>query len=248
MQDPESLLLRRELIQRGLALGGLVVLAGCQSSPRVDSTAKLPGPVWPEEAYAGGSVQPNIPQPTPGVPKNQPIGRPTGVIPRSQWAKGDPRWNLTKPMNGVSRITIHHEGERVSGLRTQAQVARKLENIRQFHRSRGKEWADIGYHYIIDPAGRVWEGRPIQVEGAHVAKTNDHNLGIMLMGNFDEQTPTNDQLSTLAGFVRSQMLRYRVPTSRLFTHQELRPTACPGRSLQSFMNSARNRGGTLVLG
>jgi hypothetical protein len=150
-------------------------------------------------------------------------------------------------MNGVQRITVHHEGASSLGLRGQSAVARRLENIRQYHRSKGKEWADIGYHYIIDPEGRVWEGRPIQVEGAHVAKTNDHNLGIMLMGNFDQHAPTSAQLGTLAGFARDQMLRYRVSTSRIFTHQELKSTACPGRNLQSYMNSARNRGGPFVL-
>ncbi|MFZ4572788.1 MAG: N-acetylmuramoyl-L-alanine amidase [Phycisphaerales bacterium] len=248
MQDQESFLFRRELLKRGLALGGVALVAGCQSSPRAESAATLPGPVWPDEAYVGGSTQPNVPPPAPGVSTPQPTNRPVGVIPRSAWAKDQPRWNLTKPMNGVSRITVHHEGDAVYTARTQSTVARRLEGIRQYHRSKGKEWADIGYHYIIDPAGRVWEGRPISVEGAHVAKTNDHNLGVMVLGNFDRQSPTGDQLSSLVGFVRSQMLRYRVPTSRLYTHQELRPTACPGRNLQSFMNSVRNRGGSLVLG
>jgi hypothetical protein len=35
--------------------------------------------------------------------------------------------------------------------------------------------ADIGYHYTIDPTGRIWEGRPVQYQGAHVKMNNEHN-------------------------------------------------------------------------
>lgn len=248
MQNQDAIIARRELIQRGLALGGLFMLVGCQGSTRAVSSNELPGPVWPDEAYIGGTTSPDVPGPATTPKTAQPTGMPAGVISRKTWAKEGPRWNLTKPMNGVSRITVHHEGATAYGLKSQSSVAARLENIRRYHRSKGKEWADIGYHYIIDPAGRVWEGRPIQVEGAHVAKTNDHNLGVMVLGNFDEQSLTSEQRNTLVGFVRSQMLRYRVPTSRLFTHQELRPTECPGRNLQAYMNQMRNRGGGLVLG
>ncbi len=239
---------RRDLIQRGLLLGGLAItgttlLAGCQSAAR-GSSASLPGPQWPSE-----SLPPRMPSPVPTqrTVTTPPSGPVRGVIPRSAWAKAGPKMSGSKPMNGVQRVTIHHDGTNASGLRGQSAVARRIESIREYHRSKGVEWIDIGYHYIIDPEGRVWEGRPISIEGAHVKATNEHNLGVMLLGNFDQHSPTGAQIATLNGFVRDQCMRYRVPTNRIYTHQELKQTACPGRNLQNYMQVARSGGGSLII-
>lgn len=106
----------------------------------------------------------------------------------------------------------------------------------------GKRWADIGYHYVIDPQGRIWEGRPTNLQGAHVKDTNEHNLGIMCMGNFDQQAPSAAQVAALDAFVVDQMRRYRVPITRVYTHQELNRSACPGRNLQAYMLQTRRTG------
>jgi hypothetical protein len=128
-------------------------------------------------------------------------------------------------------------------VRSQRAAAERMRLIRTGHISRkGEPFADIGYHFAIDPAGRVWEGRPLVYQGAHVRGQNDNNLGIVLMGNFDQQRPTPDALRTLERFVAAQMSRYGVPLSGVRTHQELAPTACPGRNLQSSLVASRSRG------
>jgi hypothetical protein len=136
-------------------------------------------------------------------------------------------------MNGVSRITVHHSAVDNSGLRNFSDTARMIEGIRAGHVARG--WADIGYHYVIDPSGRVWEGRSVLRQGAHVQDNNEHNLGIMMLGNFEYQAPTPQALHAVDHFVASQMARFNVPLRRVYTHQELRRTACPGRNFQRYM-------------
>jgi hypothetical protein len=138
------------------------------------------------------------------------------------------------------RITVHHDGMNAFNSTNQGDAAARLENIRRGHR--GRNFGDIGYHYLIDPAGRVWEGRSLAWQGAHVAKTNQGNLGICVMGNFEQQTPTSQSLAALDQFVIAQMRRFRVPASRVYTHRELKPTLCPGRSLQSHMVRTRSGG------
>jgi N-acetyl-anhydromuramyl-L-alanine amidase AmpD len=100
-------------------------------------------------------------------------------------------------------------------------------------------WGDIGYHYVIDRSGRIWEARPIQYQGAHVASNNENNLGIMVLGNFDKQQPTDAQMATLRQALIRFRKTYNVPVSRVYTHQEITPTACPGRSLQPRMVAMR---------
>ncbi len=148
-------------------------------------------------------------------------------------------------MNGINRITIHHDGMTPFTSTSQSAAAGRLERIRGSHVS-SRGWADIGYHFVVDPGGRVWEARPVALQGAHVKYNNEHNLGIMVMGNYDKQSPTNAASTSLDDFVGAMMRKYRVPVSRVYTHQELRPTACPGKSLQQVMESTRSRGGVLA--
>ena len=143
-----------------------------------------------------------------------------------------------------TRITVHHDGMDRFRSTLRSDAADRLERIRHAHR--GRRFGDIGYHYLIDPAGRVWEGRSLAWQGAHVKAQNENNLGICVLGNFELQSPTSASLDTLDRFVRAQMERYRVPTIRLRTHQEMAPTLCPGRNLQRHMVAARQRGGELV--
>lgn len=253
MNDPVmNEVTRRDLLAGAALLGAAAILSGCQPG---STSARLPGPVWPDDdATEGGYDGPNSPNSrrnaTIGSPQptTQPtvVSVPSGVISRSTWTNTQPRWNQSLPMNGVQLITVHHTAINSSGLWKQSEVARTIANMRQSHLRRGAEWIDIGYHYLIDPSGRVWQGRPTSIEGAHVAKTNPHNLGIVLLGNFDEQRPTAEQISALDGFVASQMRQYRVPVGRVYTHQELKASACPGRNLQRYMQQTRARGGRLA--
>ncbi|MHC5037181.1 MAG: peptidoglycan recognition protein family protein [Planctomycetota bacterium] len=161
-------------------------------------------------------------------------------MPRALWAPGPPIQSRMTPMGRVTRITVHHEGAVSPNHHTEiVDVVADLNDIRTVH-MRKMSAGDIGYHYIIDRAGRIWTGRPAIYRGAHSGgEANRGNLGIMLLGNFDNQKPTKRQHRALAEFLVQQMQRYRVPVSRVFTHRELRPTRCPGRALQAFMNAVR---------
>ncbi len=225
----------------GLALGAL--LTGCASGGKGNNIAMR----WPDLEPSLGKLKPVPTAPTLGsAPRAPAPAMAKGVIPRSRWATQPPKWSMSKPLNGINRITVHHDAFSSYGLSSERSVATRIESIRRAHRQRGSEWVDIGYHYIIDPAGRVWEGRPISIEGAHVSKTNEHNLGICVLGNFDEQRPTSDTLSTLDSFVAYQARQYRVSMRNVYTHQELKPTACPGRNLQRYMLETRTGRGRMA--
>jgi len=144
-------------------------------------------------------------------------------------------------MKGVSRITVHHEGYTPVWFTDEASTRARLEQVRTIH-TRDRHWGDIGYHYIIDRAGRVIEGRNIAYQGAHVKQQNPHNVGVMLLGNFEKQVPSSAQLAGLQRTLRHLMLTYRVPVKRVYTHRELGPTACPGRNLQPRVASLRTSG------
>ena len=218
--------------RRLVLLAGLGALAGC-ASPR--TTARLPQPQWPSSS--SGSLA-GTPVPAPGP---APVAGRSNAIARSYWAKGAPIPSRINPMGTPNRITIHHDGmPPFSGTR-QSEVAARIEVIRRAHLNRdgGNRWGDIGYHFVVDRAGRVWEARPIKYQGAHVKNQNERNIGILCLGNFEEQIPSRDQVRGLEVLVVNLRNQYRIPTSRVRTHRELASTLCPGRNLQNAVNSSR---------
>lgn len=238
-----KLISRRQVVGGGMLLG-VAYLAGCSGTPRAGGEP-IPGPI------TQGTPKPlPLPpmQPMPVTPANGAYQ----MMPRSAWTSaGIARPRNVDDMNGVKRITIHHDGMTAFTSASQTDAARRLESIRVAHLGRvskkGEPWADIGYHYAIDPAGRVWDARPIEKQGAHVEDQNEHNLGIVMLGNYERQTPSRAQTAALDAFVVAQMRTYRVPISRVFTHQEIGRTACPGTSLQRYMVATRASSGALRL-
>ncbi len=143
-------------------------------------------------------------------------------------------------MTPIHRVTIHHDGMSPFTDTSLAAAGNRLESIRRAHlRRRPQPFGDIGYHFAIDPAGRVWGGRPTSWQGAHVRAQNQGNLGIVVLGNYDLQGVNDAQKRAILRFLEQQMQTYRIAGSKVATHQELAPTACPGKSLQRFMEMAR---------
>jgi hypothetical protein len=122
------------------------------------------------------------------------------------------------------------------------EAADRLEIIRKSHlRRNGGRWGDIGYHFAIDPAGRLWQARPLTWQGAHVLAKNEGNIGVVVLGNYERQSVNRAQLAAVTSTLQLLMNKYKVPVSKVRTHQEWAATACPGKSLQQAMVGIRGR-------
>lgn len=237
----------RSIVQTGLA--GLAVsaaLTGCSTAADRRNSAKggqLGEPIPEDPVAVSGAWTPNrsVPGKASASPGFDPI---SGAVPRTRWARGGPIVALAKPMGSVRRITVHHDAIDPAPSGSPDEVARRLESIRSGHLGRG--WADIGYHYAIDPTGRIWQGRPLTLQGAHVGDQNENNLGIVMLGNFERQAPSRQSLESLDRLIAWEMRRYRISMAEIRTHREMAPTACPGRNLQREMDRTRSRGGRLA--
>ena len=84
---------------------------------------------------------------------------------RSRWRARPRRGNILR-MRNVSRITVHHAAGKPNWTISERDVADSIRKIQRYHQTENG-WADIGYHYVIDRAGRVWQGREIKWQGAH---------------------------------------------------------------------------------
>lgn len=161
------------------------------------------------------------------------------------------RWNAAEVQGSTGllgnpwRLTIHHQGAVFSktDLRSAAETIRAIQKDHQEERG----WADIGYHFVVDPAGRVWEARPLQLRGAHAGggDANRGNVGILVLGNFDVQSPPRKQVEALERLVRALVELLHIAPARIYTHDEVRRlsgfsgTNCPGKNLRPVVEKLR---------
>ncbi|MGL4654378.1 MAG: peptidoglycan recognition protein family protein [Sarcina sp.] len=103
-----------------------------------------------------------------------------------------------------------------------------IDEVHQKHVDNG--WAGIGYHYFIRKDGKIYEGRPENVIGAHVKDNNDNTLGICLEGNFEEYELTFEQNESILNLLKYLFLKYDIKDIK--GHRDLGKTLCPGENLK----------------
>ena len=67
---------------------------------------------------------------------------------------------------------------------------------------------------------------------------NFKSLGICLTGNFDTETPTVEQLTSLVNLLRTLMTKYNTPKENVIGHGQVHgaSTACPGNVLRQWVD------------
>lgn len=162
------------------------------------------------------------------------------VIPRDRWNARAPDTRSMTRMSAIHRITIHHSAN-LTRQRNERAVVAALQAIQRYHMDERK-WSDVAYHYLIDPAGRVWQGRETNWQGAHSGRENNPgNLGICLLGNFlrKQQEPTEAQTRALEGLLHRLLDHHGLNAQAIRTHSELKTTSCPGENLQAVVDRLR---------
>ncbi|GAB5518562.1 MAG: hypothetical protein RhofKO_08130 [Rhodothermales bacterium] len=153
-------------------------------------------------------------------------------------------------------ITFHHAAG--FSATTLEQGKAQVKAIQDFHQN-GRGWSDIGYHFVLDKSGNVFQGRPFLdsstrldevprlARGAHAGGANTGNIGVCLLGCYhppeggrceDEISPAAlDSLVTLFAFLSES---YRVPETSIFGHRDFGSTSCPGDNNYQLLGNIRD--------
>jgi|GEM_PF-726896 LysM repeat protein len=187
---------------------------------------QIPGGRPPEAAIAGVPLEPVSPSDD-------------WYIPRKEWAVDPIIISRTKPMAGTPmRITVHHSGDVKDASMDPIEWLRLID--RQHMEGLGKKepWACIGYHFIIAPDGRVFEGRPLLYQGAHAGwdEVNRLNIGVCLIGDFDRVHVPAAQRDSLLRVLDRLCRDYGISHANVFGHQHWKTTDCPGRYLMAIID------------
>lgn len=167
-----------------------------------------------------------------------PQSAPFTLVRRAAWQAKPPKEPYTR--HAPYYFTLHHTQAHYP--KTYDEAVLEMQFIQDFHQN-GRGWNDIGYHFLIDPAGNIFEGRPINVMGAHVLSRNTGNVGISILGNYhppskDVFTPaTQDSFVAVGQYVKDT---YSVHISSFYAHREIGNTDCPGDNLYAKKNLLRD--------
>ena len=166
---------------------------------------------------------------------------------RASWgARAAVASRMTSQRRGFTRITVHHSAPPQT-LATNASPAvyhDEIRRIQRYHMDQSTpRCGDIGYHFLIDPTGRVYQGRALAYQGAHSGGVNNRdNIGVCLLGDFRDRPPTSAALASLTALLDELGTRHGIALDahHLFGHRELKATVCPGRHLQDWVRRHRD--------
>lgn len=94
-----------------------------------------------------------------------------------------------------------------------------VDEMRRYHIEHNG-WKDVGYHYVVRMDGRIEYGRPLEVEGAHVAGFNAESVGVCCSGHGDLADFTPDQHVALGKLAGQLCVKLGLPPAAVIGHRE----------------------------
>ena len=189
----------------------------------------------------------------------------TPVVTRCEWGADESLMTWAPEFYSPQKLTIHHTAT-ANGDLDPAATVRAIYRYQAVDRAFG----DIGYQYLIDESGRVYEGRysgtdPYPghdasgnvVTAAHVGGYNSGNTGIALLGTLTSVAPTTPARGALEKLLRDLTVSDKIdphgtslyvnPVSavtmtvaNISGHRDWAATECPGGVLYAMLPAIRD--------
>ncbi|MFE6098542.1 N-acetylmuramoyl-L-alanine amidase [Streptomyces laurentii] len=185
-------------------------------SPTTDPTATT-APTATTDPTPTGSPTPTLtPSPStttlpPGPPSTAP--RPP-ITSRAGWGADEsisPEEPGYLPGGKIKAVVVHHTAE--SNTYTCADAPAVVRGIYAYH-VKQLGWKDIGYNFLVDKCGTVYEGRKggvdQPVQGAHAYGFNSETTGISVLGTYTDAAPSQAAMLSVARIAAWKLGQYGV--------------------------------------
>ena len=171
-----------------------------------------------------------------------------GFLDREAWCPDDncPP-NPDPETTAVSHLIVHHS----AGTNVSTNWAFVVESIWDFHVN-VNGWSDIGYNWLVDPEGIIYEGRGNGIQGAHFCGANSKTAGFCLLGDFTQWQPTPQAMARLTELLAWNSCDrnldplgsgFHSPTGdvlpRIAGHRDGCATQCPGNAFYPTLQNLR---------
>jgi N-acetylmuramoyl-L-alanine amidase len=192
------------------------------------------------------------------------------IVPREDWG-GDRCPPRTAPDLGeVKAAFIHHTV--TANDYSPEEAPQVVLGVCRFHRN-SNGWNDIGYNFLVDKYGTVYEGRAGGIDqaivGAQAQGYNAQSTGIANLGTFTSAEQSSEALDAIAGLIRWKLPLHGTATSgsvvltstggssnkypagsqvrvpKVAGHRDTGATECPGDALYDQLPELRRRAGSV---
>ena len=188
------------------------------------------------------------------------------IIPRSAWG-GDGVRPRSGPAYGQVQLAFVHHTVNANDYAPEESAAIVL-GIARYHRDHNG-WNDLGYNFIVDQYGQIFEGRAGGIDqaivGAQAQGFNSVSTGIACLGTYTSVAQTEAGLEAVARLIGWKLSLHGVPTQGLVTvtsaggetnkfpagtpvtferisgHRDGNATSCPGNVLYTQLPDLRAR-------
>lgn len=175
------------------------------------------------------------------------------IYSRAQWGANEKIRESGPPDYGTIKTGFVHHTVNANNY-SKSQVPALIRGIYAYHvQSRG--WRDIGYNFLVDRFGRIWEGRyggvARPVIGAHTSGFNDVGFAMSAIGNFETTKPSSAVINAYAKLMAWKLSLHNIKAAqtgvtikgkrmgRINGHRDVGATACPGRYLYAKRSDIR---------
>ena len=178
------------------------------------------------------------------------------IVPRSGWNANEKIVRSAPRYASVLRFALVHHTAGSNSYRPEESAA-IVRGIELYH-VKANGWNDIGYNFLVDRYGQVFEGRgggmQRNVIGAHAAGFNTGSVGVAVLGTYSAKAPTREAEDALGALLAwrldvghvdpasSAMVSSGVSPAYLRAisgHRDAGSTACPGNALYARLGQLR---------
>jgi len=146
------------------------------------------------------------------------------ICDRTCWCSSCPI-DATPQFTDPTHIIVHHS----AGFNESNDFAGVVEYYWDLHVNTNG-WDDIGYNWLIDANGVIYQGRPDNFQGAHFSCINENTVGICVIGDFTTVTPTEEAITALTNLIGFEASEHDNACST---------TVCPGDSFYPMLGDLR---------
>jgi hypothetical protein len=179
------------------------------------------------------------------------------ILTRAQWGADESLRGTGPKYTGTPKAGFVHHTAGTNGY-SEADVPRIIRGIYAYH-VKGNGWSDIGYNYLVDRFGRLWEGRyggiTKNVLGAHTGGFNVDSFAVSAIGDYEKVAAPPVMVDSIARLMAWKLAaafrdpngttvltsqgggtsKYRAGTKVTFNvisgHRDAGNTECPGKNL-----------------
>jgi peptidoglycan hydrolase-like amidase len=176
------------------------------------------------------------------------------IISRAEWGANESYMTWASEYDTPKAFVIHHTAGEEGALNSnQMSVVRNL----YYGHAKSNGWGDIGYNYVIDVSGNIYEGRSGGggVVAGHTLGYNNGTIGIVLIGDYNVRNVETPQYDALMSLIAYKAFQYNInPTGQVYLknktistvvgHRDLNATACPGNTLYERIQDLKGKANT----